>query len=584
MMGMEMILAAEEQVSLEILAIAAVLAIAIVIVAYALLKRTKSKPQPPVLPPPRVAPPPPVGLASASGTQGGVDDPRNRQRAVDVAEGSQSRGANVPLAKASPTKPPAPQGALQLDLGTFAPMSDEQIRQAASGINLWANIMFGRRDLIPPVTDPRTLLIDKAMVAHGFATPEELAEIHRVGAAMDEIRPDISTTVHQADLEVQRLKEEHAALKARKKAEAAERKRLHAQAVAQRRATDIIFLGRGVSKGLADRSSDVGKLQAAGLPLLATPADVSAALDLPIPRLRWLAFHSDAAARTHYIHFTVPKRSGGTRRLSAPHKDLATAQEWILRNVLDKVALHTAAHGFVKGHSTVTNAAPHVGAAVIVNADLEQFFPTITFPRVLGIFKQLGYSPAVSTIFALLCTEAPRRTVTYAGKPFHVATGPRSLPQGACTSPALSNLAARRLDSRLNGIATKLGWTYTRYADDMTFSLKEGDRSMVGYLLARLRHIAQDEGFAVNENKTRILKQTTRQTVTGVVVNARPGVPRKLYKRLRAILHRAKHEGLAKQNREKRPNFEAWLAGMIAYIKMVNAKQGTELAAAFESL
>jgi hypothetical protein len=120
----------------------------------------------------------------------------------------------------------------------------------------------------------------------------------------------------------------------------------------------------------------------------------------------------------------------------------------------------------------------------------------------------------------------------------------------------------------------------------MTYSLKEqdGERSMVGYLLARLRHIAQDEGFAVNEKKTRLLKRAARQSVTGVVVNVRPGVPRDLYKRLRAILHRAKHEGLAKQNRENHPHFEAWLGGMIAYVKMVNAKQGAALQSAYDAL
>jgi retron-type reverse transcriptase len=183
--------------------------------------------------------------------------------------------------------------------------------------------------------------------------------------------------------------------------------------------------------------------------------------------------------------------------------------------------------------------------------------------------------------------------VTYAGRPYHVATGPRALPQGACTSPALSNLASRRLDSRLTGIARKLNYTYTRYADDLTFShVEDGEAASaagsseykVGYLLARIRHIAQDEGFTVNESKTRVLKRAARQEVTGVVVNDRPGVPRPLYKRLRAILHRARHEGLAAQNRENRPNFEAWLEGMIAYVAMVNAKQGQALADALAEI
>ena len=275
---------------------------------------------------------------------------------------------------------------------------------------------------------------------------------------------------HAAERAVAISREERAARKEQKRAESAERKRKHAEGVAWRKATDIIYLGRGVSGGLADRQSQVAKLEAAGLPVYATPADLAQAMGLTIPRLRWLAFHADAAMVSHYIFFTIPKKSGGVRQLSAPHHDLAAAQQWILDNILRKVATHDAAHGFVSGRGTVSNAAPHVGRAIVLNTDLKDFFPTITFPRVRGIFRQLGYSPAAATILALLCTECPRRGVIFGGKPFHVATGPRALPQGACTSPALSNLAARRLDSRLAGIAWKLGWNYSRYADDLTCS------------------------------------------------------------------------------------------------------------------
>lgn len=103
--------------------------------------------------------------------------------------------------------------------------------------------------------------------------------------------------------------------------------------------------------------------------------------------------------------------------------------------------------GFAKGRSILTNAKPHVGSAVVVNCDLTDFFPSITVHRVIGLFRQIGYSPAVATVLALLVTECPRRKVLYNGKPWHVATGPRGLPQGACTSPAISNLIARRMDS-----------------------------------------------------------------------------------------------------------------------------------------
>jgi retron-type reverse transcriptase len=187
-------------------------------------------------------------------------------------------------------------------------------------------------------------------------------------------------------------------------------------------------------------------------------------------------------------------------------------------------------------------------------------------------------------IFALLCTDAPRRKVIYAGKPFFVAAGARALPQGACTSPAISNLVARRLDSRLNGIAMKLGWTYTRYADDLSFSASGEPSQKIGYLLARVRHISQDEGFAVNEKKTRVLRQQNRQLVTGIVVNDRPGIDRRTIRRLRAILHRAKKEGLQAQNRERLPHFQAWLSGMIAYVHMVNPKQAEPLRREFDAV
>ncbi|WP_425616209.1 reverse transcriptase family protein [Anatilimnocola sp. NA78] len=472
------------------------------------------------------------------------------------------------------------------DAGPYAPLSSDQIRaQAAWGQNLlWGNGWFGRRDRIPPTSDKRTELIDRGMVGQGLITPAELAEIHRIGLEMDRIRPELDQAHEMARQVVAATKEEKAAIKAQKKAEAAERKRQRAVAIEQRKQTDIIFLGRGVSRGLADCASNLPKLMQLGLPMLATPGNVAQALGISIPQLRWLAFHAETATRTHYVTFTVPKKSGGLRRLSAPHRHLKKCQTWILQNILAKVPVHDAAHGFVPGRSTVTNAQAHVGQAVVVNTDLADFFPTIGFSRVKGTFRSLGYSPAVATILALLCTEAPRRMVEFQGKTYEVATGPRALPQGACTSPALSNLVTRRLDKRLSGIGKKLGWNYTRYADDLTFSASGEAAKPIGYILARVRHIAQDEGFAVNETKTRVQRRHVRQSVTGVVVNDKTNVPRDLVRCIRAILHRAKTEGLAQQNRDNIPHFESWLTGMIAYISMLNPDQGQTLRAAYEAL
>lgn len=474
---------------------------------------------------------------------------------------------------------------LRLDAAQFTPLAGDALKNAVKGLGSRFNSpWFGRRDQIPPASDARTKVIDRAMVGHGLFTPQELIEIHGIGDRMLELKPDMASVRHAGEVAVVLDRDERVRRRAQKKQEAAERKRVRAEHIAWQRQTDIFFLGRGVSKGLADRISKVASLESAGLPVYATPADLAQAMRLSIPRLRWLAFHADPTMVSHYIRFTVPKKNGGVRQLAAPHRDLAAAQEWILESILRKVPGHDCAHGFVSGRSTVTNAAPHVGRGIVLNADLTDFFPTITFPQVRGIFRQMGYSPAVATVLGLLCTECPRRIVTFNGITYHVATDPRGLPQGACTSPALSNLAARRMDSRLSGIARKLDWTYTRYADDLTFSADATSENRVGYLLARIRHIAQEEGFAINEKKTRVQRPNAAQAVTGIVVNEKLHVPRETVRRMRAILHRAGTEGLARQNRENRPYFEEWVRGMIGYIAMVNPKQAAPLVAAFEGL
>jgi RNA-directed DNA polymerase len=497
---------------------------------------------------------------------------------------SGEKAEQTPQPASSPPPPPtplvSPGRALDLSAGDFLPIARDELKEAAKEVR-FGGAWFGRRDLIPPAEDLRTKLIDRAMVTQGLLTPEQLTEIHQVGAEMDRVRPAAEMLESQAALAgeaaVQAERQRRAELKKRKKEETAERKQRRAEAIAQRRANDILFLGRGVSGRLGERSSDAAKLADLVLPVLSTPADVAAALELSIPRLRWLAFHTEVASRVHYVRFTVPKKSGGTRTLHAPHRTLAAVQRWILDNILRRLPVEPPVHGFQSGRGILSNAQAHVHRAVVVNLDLQDFFPSITFPRVRSVFHRLGYSPAVATIFALLCTECPRQVVEYAGQMYHVAVGPRGLPQGACTSPALSNQVARRLDRRLHGLANKLGLSYTRYADDLTFSGDDSLQGRVGYLMARVRHIAEEEGYAVNERKSRVLRRNAAQMVTGLVVNERPSVRRRELRRLRAILHRARTEGLQRQNREGKPNFVAWLQGKIAYVRMSRPELGAKL-------
>src|SRR5579884_2379434 len=274
----------------------------------------------------------------------------------------------------TPTSRPA---TLDLNAADFLPITRDELKEAAKQVRL-GGAWFGRRDLIPPAEDLRTKLIDRAMVTQGLLTPEQLAEIHEVGAEMDRVRPVVEMLESQATLAgeaaVQAERQRRAELKARKKEEAAQRKRQRAEAIAQRKSTDILFLGRGVSGQLGERTSDAAKLAELGLPHLSTPADVAAALGLTVPRLRWLAFHTEVATRVQYISFTVPKKSGGTRTLHAPHRTLAAAQRWILNNILRRLPVESPAHGFHPGRGILSNAQAHIRRAVVVNLDLQDFF------------------------------------------------------------------------------------------------------------------------------------------------------------------------------------------------------------------
>ena len=360
--------------------------------------------------------------------------------------------------------------------------------------------------------------------------------------------------------------ERRAARKAEKAAEAAARR----EAWEQIRRTGAPYLGEGVSGGLNDAASDASKLEAAGLPVWHAAADVAAGLGLPLPRLRWLTYHRGGSAVVHYHRYDLPKPGGGSRCISAPKADLKAAQHAVLALILNKLPTHAAAHGFVAGRDIFTNTAVHAGRPVIVNLDLRDFFGTITFARVRGVFKSLGYSGQVSTVLALLCTEPPRVRVGLPdGRVMFAAVGDRRLPQGAPTSPAITNRLCRRLDRRLTGHAAALGFSYTRYADDLTFSAAAAEVN-VGRLLGGVRRILVAESLVEQPKKTRIMRPGERQEVTGLTVNAAPArpaarMPRADRRRLRAVLHNASEKGLDSQNRAGRPDFAAHLAGRVEH-------------------
>ena len=300
-----------------------------------------------------------------------------------------------------------------------------------------------------------------------------------------------------------------------------------------------------------------------GLPQLARAADVAALLGVAdlAPLMR-----PGTGPGSGYVEFEVAKARGGTRRIAAPRAELRRVQRAILDQILARVPLHDACHGFVPGRSTVTNARPHRGAALVLKLDLKDFFPTVHFRRVAGVFRSLGYGAEVASTLAALTTYRPKL-------PDGKVVWPGMLPQGAPTSPALANLACRRLDRRLAQLAAKVGAVYTRYADDLTFSFAQRPELRIGRLLWWIDAICEQEGFLERPDKRRILRANHQQRVTGLVVNAGVNVPRADRRRFRAILHNCAAHGVASQARD-RDDFTAYLAGYAAYVHMVDPALG----------
>jgi len=336
------------------------------------------------------------------------------------------------------------------------------------------------------------------------------------------------------------------------------------------------------------------------VPQLSTTPDVASWLSATPEELDWLAdvrgLNGEVAttALHHYSFRWVPKRRGGYRLLEAPKTRLKALQRRVLTEILQRVPVHDAAHGFVPGRSALTFARAHAGRSTVLRMDLEDFFPSIGAARVYRLFRGFGYPEAVARALTGICTlkvspsvlatiPVPSFVEQYDAATLAARTRAqrrlrhRHLAQGAPTSPALANLASYRLDARLAGAAKVVGATYTRYADDLAFS---GDAAFVrqahrfDILVAA---IALEEGFQVNHHKTRVMRQGERQQLVGLVTNQQPHVPRRTRERLEAVLTNAARHGLASQNRDADPHFLESLRGQVAWVAQVNPAHARKL-------
>lgn len=270
------------------------------------------------------------------------------------------------------------------------------------------------------------------------------------------------------------------------------------------------------------------------------------------------------------------------REISAPAYSLMQVQRRVLSDFLKQheCKIHPSAHGFRtqslsehEKYSIVTNARPHQNSEVVINLDLKDFFSSIKFTRVKRLFDTLGCSKFTAEVFAsICCIVSPNRT--------------GYLPQGAPTSPIITNLICRELDEKLGNLAQQYHFTYTRYADDLTFSASSKNlqdleqrtgihvKELSKQFLHQVKKVISSEDFPINRKKIHISKSHQRQEVTGIVVNRHLNISRKRLKQFRAVLHKLEHgetENVYWGNSiASFPN----LYGFASYVAMVNPEKG----------
>lgn len=257
-----------------------------------------------------------------------------------------------------------------------------------------------------------------------------------------------------------------------------------------------------------------------------------------------------------YKRFAIPKRSGGYRVIEAPNEELKARQLWIKKNIVDKMPVSNFAKGFKKNCSIYDNAVKHVGKELVINIDIKDFFPTIKYNQIYKLYRYIGYTNQVAHLLTKLCTNEKN-----------------VLPQGAPTSPPLSNMVLLKLDKRLSSLAASIGCEYTRYADDITFSGEKRIKSILSIVIK----IINDEGFKINNSKLRFQYANQRQEVTGLIVNKKVSLPSKTLKEIdNAIYYCMKYGVQNHMNRIEcnKSFYKEHLYGIAYFIKMIDSDEG----------
>lgn len=281
-----------------------------------------------------------------------------------------------------------------------------------------------------------------------------------------------------------------------------------------------------------------------------------------------------ANVERHYNEYKIRKKAGGDRPIEAPDYLLKDIQRWIYINILCKdTSINDCVHGFIpksmnkdKVRGVLTNAAPHAGHDWLINIDLKNFFHTVKLNKVKDYFSSLGYENEVVKTLTALCTYKSR------------------LPQGAPTSPMLSNIIASTMDVMMLKYCNKRGIVYTRYADDLTFS---ANSDVEVPPIEDIYKIVYLNGFKVNRMKTKVRYKGCRQEVTGLTVTNGVHVSQRFKKEILRELHFCKKFGIYEHYKHLNTTkglYKEWLRGKIMFVRQIDPACGNKMLEQFNEL
>ncbi|PTX61472.1 RNA-directed DNA polymerase [Kordia periserrulae] len=250
--------------------------------------------------------------------------------------------------------------------------------------------------------------------------------------------------------------------------------------------------------------------------------------------------HSEA----YYRYHKVLKKNGDVRKIKEPLPNLKAIQYWLLHNILEKIEPSAYAKAYVKKRGLKQNIRFHKGQKKVLSIDIKDFFPSITFEKVENIFLTIGYSVELSNYLAKLCCLKEK------------------LPQGAPTSPYISNLIFKNIDEIIAVYCKNLNIRYTRYADDLTFSGDFDETSLLNYI----NEIMTENNFILNKDKTKLMLYSERQIVTGIVVNDKPQLDKETRKEIRQHLYYIKKYGLESHMERNNINSNTFLTNLMGKI------------------